>query len=284
MQAILLITIIIAIAFQNSIRKPYAKRTDGEGTYFFSLMTSLAALLFFIATSTSIELIPQVLPYSLLFSLASSSALIFATKAVSCGPLSLTTLINSYSLILPTLYGLAFLKEPVGHGFFFGLILLAISLFLTNKKSENGSARIGAKWLFYISIAFVGNGMCSVVQKAQQVRFAGEYKSELMIYALALSVILLGIMTLIFERGKLRFYAKAGTLGALACGIANGVTNLFVMLLSDSMPASLMFPLISAGGIVATYFISRFLFGEKLSRTQNIGLVIGIVSIILFNI
>jgi multidrug transporter EmrE-like cation transporter len=68
------------------------------------------------------------------------------------------------------------------------------------------------------------------------------------------------------------------------CGLANGLVNLFVMIASTIIPNSVMFPLISAGGIVLTWIISVFLYKEKLSMKQNIGLVLGIVSIVFLNL
>ena len=73
------------------------------------------------------------------------------------------------------------------------------------------------------------------------------------------------------------------TLGIL-CGAFNGMVNLFVMILSGLMPVSLMFPIISAGGIVATFIISQVFYKEKLSKLQLIGFVLGTISVVLLNI
>ena len=59
---------------------------------------------------------------------------------------------------------------------------------------------------------------------------------------------------------------KSGWYIALAFGAANGAVNLFVMILSNIMPVSLMFPLISAGGIIITYLISKFIYKENLTK------------------
>ena len=50
------------------------------------------------------------------------------------------------------------------------------------------------------------------------------------------------------------------------------------------MAASLMFPLISAGGIILTYIVSRFAYKEKLSLNQNIGVVLGVAAVIFLNL
>lgn len=131
-----------------------------------------------------------------------------------------------------------------------------------------------------ISILSFGNGMCSVIQKMQQVAYNGGYKNEFMIIALAAVVILLSILVLVKERREIKIYAQAGWHIAFACGIANGIVNLLVMILSAMMPVSVMFPMISAGGIIITYLISRFFYKEKLTKDQFVGFLVGITSIV----
>jgi len=70
----------------------------------------------------------------------------------------------------------------------------------------------------------------------------------------------------------------------VGCGLANGAVNLFVMILSGKMATSIMFPLISAGGIIATWIVSRLFYREKLTTYQNIGLILGVISVIFLNI
>ena len=53
---------------------------------------------------------------------------------------------------------------------------------------------------------------------------------------------------------------------------------------SAGISKSLMFPLISAGGIVLTWIISLFFYKEKLTLKQNIGMVLGVISIVFLNL
>lgn len=160
--------------------------------------------------------------------------------------------------------------------------MLACSLFLINEQGEKTKIRF--KWILYVLLAAVGNGMCSVFQKMQQVRFDGAYKNELMIIALVAGAIGLSIVALVQERDEIMPCVKAGWLFAILGGVCNGIVNLFVMILSGKMSASLMFPTISAGGIVVTYIISKYFYKESLTKKQFVGFVLGIVSVILLNL
>ncbi len=202
--------------------------------------------------------------------------------AVKTGSLALTSLITSYSLIIPTLYGIIFLKNPTGLLFYIGLFLLIASLFLVN--FEKGEKKITKKWLVFVSLAFVCNGLCSTIQNSQQIKFNGLYKSEFMFTVYLSVMVVMLISSLITEKTtpKERFNKLAFL--ALGCGLANAITNLFVMLLSTRLPTSIMFPIISAGSILATAFISFSIYKERFSKLQIIGIILGTASIVCLSI
>ncbi len=280
---LLYLTVIIAgVAFQNVIKKPYAKKMSDRGIYSFVLLSGIAAMLFFLLTSRELAWNSGLIAYSAGFAVAYTAANVFSIEAIAHGSLSLSSLIISYSLMIPTVYGLIFLNDPVGAGFISGMVLLAVSLFTVNRRG--GSSPVTLKWLIYVFLAFLGNGMCSVVQKMQQLAFDGGYKNEFMILSLAISSVLLVIAVIKKERKDIRCAVMSGWHMAVGCGIANGIVNLFVMILSGRMPVSLMFPLISAGGIIVTFFVSRYLYKEKLTKTQLAGFVIGVASVVLLSL
>ena len=282
MNILYLSIIIIGCTVQSVIKKPYADRFQGKGIWFTSLVTSFTAMLFFVLTSKGLKWDMALVPYSILFALSYVGASVFGILAITYGSVSLSSLVTSYSLLVPMLYGLIFLNDPISKGLFPGLIMLIIAFGLIGKKGEHSSFSL--KWVIYVLLAFICNGMCSVSQKMQQIAFDGAYKNEFMILALVIVVLFLGIFTLKEERADIRSYCKYGWHVAVVAGIFNGIVNLFVMILSGKMPVSVMFPLISAGGIVMTYIVSKVLYKEKLTLTQFVGFVLGVLSIVLLNI
>ena len=67
MEVIYLITIILAVALQNAVRKPYTVKTAGMGSVFYSGISALSAMIFFVITSGKLEWNPAFIPYSLGF-------------------------------------------------------------------------------------------------------------------------------------------------------------------------------------------------------------------------
>ena len=288
---ILVLTVIFMTAVQM-VRKSYdAKHTDTGVFVFGGFACLVSCIFFFVSGGFSFNFNPDVLPYALGFAAAYGSTTIFSYMAIRTGPLSLTSLITSYSLVIPTLYALAFLGESATVFFWVGLVFLLISLFLIgyekkNKSENTNGSKISAKWLIFVSLAFFGNGMCSTVQTAQQKAFAGQYKSELMIIALAIVTVVLLLTGALVEKRVFISTTKTCIPYTLAYGIINGTVNLFVMILTggNKISASVVFPTISAGGIIMAAIVSVFYYKEKLNRKQLTALILGTVAVILMNL
>lgn len=285
----LLIIATLGITLQNVTKKIYNSKGPGKKTLTFSMFSCTFACLFFILTSGfDLDFNVAVLPYSLGFGASYGSAVIFSLLAIMTGPLSLSVLISSYSLMIPTVYGLLFLNEEASAWFYVGLGFLAISLFLINFKPKDthnsASVKITPVWLLFVFLAFLGNGVCSTVQAVQQKNFGGAYKSEFMIMALLIVITVVAVMVAFTERESFLPAVKGGGYLMAICGIANGACNLFVMILATRMNASLMYPLISAGSIIFSSLVSIFIYKEKLSKLQYMGLILGICAVVFMNI
>ena len=282
MSILYLIIIIAGVSGQNVAKKLYTGRAGTSGAYLFTSLTALFSMVFFLVTSRGISWNFGIAPYSVAFALSFAAATLFSLLAVANGPLSLSSLMISYSLMIPTFYGIVFLKEPMTLYFLIGLGLLAISIFLVNKK--NDESPITPKWLLFVFLSFAGNGLCSTFQKMQQHAFDGEYKNEFMIISLAIVFLIFAVAALVTNKGSFRHDLYHARFTAVASGVMNGVVNLLVMVLSGMMPVSVMFPLISAGGIIVTYIISKVFYKEKLTKIQFVGFLTGLASIVFLSI
>lgn len=282
MEYLILLIIIFTQTAGAVFTKLYNIKTGNRSAYVYGGCVALVAAAFFVATSKGLDFTTEFLGYSAGFGASYATALICTNLAFRYGPMALTSLVTSLSLMVPTLYGIIFLNEPVGIWLILGLVILVVSLCLINLKKDH--KKVSSKWALFAGLAFIGNGMCSTTQRMEQVAFSGAYKSEFMIVALLMVAAIAFIMAFITERGEVIYCIKKGALYTILYGIANGVVNLFVMILDNMMPASIMFPLISAFGIVGSFAAGRLMFKEKLNSMQIAGLFAGIVAIIFFNL
>lgn len=279
-----LLFLIIAIQLIESvIVKQYNIKAKTNNVTLFSAACCMFALIFFVINSGGrLDFNVSIIPYALGFAIAYGTATASSVFALKTGPLSLTTLFIAYSLLVPTLYGIIFLKDPISPMLYVGLGLLMVSLFLINvKKNEN--LKFSPLWIVYVLLVFFSNGMCSTVQKMQQLKFDGAYKNEFMIIALAVVTIVLFTVGILQKGNKTEMLKPCLKYGVVK-GFGNGFMNYLVMVVSAALPNAVLFPSISAGGIVLTYICSLLIYKEKLTRIQTVGYILGIVSIVFLNL
>lgn len=287
MPALLILLCVGTLSVQNIFTKQYNVKCP-QGEYIYSAMKVLFALLFFVGFGLIAKdqlLSTEIVPYSLGFATTYTLATVTTVLAIKLGSLAITSLILSYSLMIPTLYGFIFNHEEITYFKSFGILFLLISLFLIRQKTvKSEEKKFSFKWLIYAVTAFATNGLCSVIQDAQSKRFDGEMNSAFMIYSLSISLVVLMILSVVFDRKVIKKSFKNGFVLAAAGGICNGATNLLVMVIIGLVSTSFFFPVLSAGGLVITFFISLFLYKEKFIPRQLAGLFCGLIALILLNI
>lgn len=276
-----IVIIVISMAFQNVCKKQYTL-ICAQKPYWFSAVSSFAAMLFFLILSGfKPEFNSDLLPYSICFAVVFAAATVGSCQAIKYGSLSITMLVISYSLIIPTLHGIIMLDESLSVCGTIGIVLLMISLFLINIKKD--AKAFSLKWVIYLIVAFVGNGMCSVFQKQQQTDFGGMFKSEFMMLALLISACIL--FTISVFSGEMKY--KENPIGLAYggfSGILGGLVNYLVMMLTGTLPNSILFPVISAGGIILGFLIAVFAYKERLNTVQIVGYTMGAISVVMLNI
>ena len=284
MQYLWLTLVVVLCTLQSITKKQYNVKHNGTNAFLFSAITSFFAVIVFIIIGWgNLHFDPAVLPYSIGFALSHGSASLGLFLAIKYGSLSITMLVSSYSLIIPTVYGIIALGEKLKVVGYAGIVLLFISLFLIRNKDNGEKKKGNLKWIIFLIIAFVGNGMCSTVQKMQQIAFDEAYKNEFMIMALLISTTILTLASLYDRKSFKNEFAGCIPMGAVT-GLANGVTNFLVMVLAGLIPTAILFPVISAGGIVLGFILAMTIYKERLSKTQLVGYALGVASVILLNI
>lgn len=289
MDIIFLALIVIFSTFQGCMAKEYSKRTQG-GTMMFAGITVFFAMIvfvisFLVTNGLDFNFSVNTLWYAILFAFTYGGATVGSIYAVKTGSLSLTSLLTSFSLLIPTFYGIFVLNEETSAYLYIGLVLLCASLILVNfnGKEDSGNQKITFKWLIYVFISFVGNGICTITQKMQQINQNGMYKNEFMIVALLIVFVGVMIISLITEKNHKSCFKPALITGG-ARGLGNGIVNLLVISLAITMPASVLFPVVSGGGIALTAILAMTLYKERLSLQQILAMIFGIASVVFLNI
>lgn len=289
---LLLFACILCSAIPNTVKKSYKKNTP----IFFTSVCVCFTLLFFVGKllienkgfnfSVDAGVLKYAIPFGICFALAST----FNYLAFKLGDLSLTGLLTSFSLLLPTFYGII-LGDEVSLFFILGIALFIACLVLTNvkfldKNKEKEKKPVSLKWVVCVIIGSVTNGSCSVIQTMQQKAYGGKGGSELMIIALTFAVIVLMTIALITERPRIKDAYKTAILLGIPCGLLVGVLNALVMLFTGQnlLPVSVFFPVHAGGVLLVTFVFGYFFYKDRYDWLQYVGLFCGVASVVLLNL
>ena len=263
-----------------------AKRSSG--VFMFSGMISFFAMCFFMAVNRDWTWSNELILPAVFFGLAYAASTVFVVLAIKSGSLAKTTLITSYSLLVPALTGLIILREPLGIPMIVGMVFLVVSLWLTNRQKTSPNApkeKVTLKWIVYLILAFIGNGMCATVQKLTPHYLGEDINQNLyMIAALGLSSVVLITASFLTKETNLKATLKIGAPLALLDGLFNGAVNYLAIYLNQFIPASVMFPVLSAGEIILIVPYSLLVRREKFTAAQWVGFGVGVVSVVLLNL
>lgn len=199
-------------------------------------------------------------------------------QALATGPMSLTGIIASFSLVIPFVFGITVWREALTVYGITGFFLLLCSIVLLNLKKERN---VSVKWSIYAFITMIANGICSLIQKYHQSYYPNLYRNEFMLSALLCVLLVLIAAEIIKSHEKTAI--KLSVSGMIS-GIMNGAANYIVLYLAATEKASVMFPIVSVANVIAVWTVGRILFKERLKYVQILGLVLGLSAILLLNL
>ena len=264
--------------------KKYNQKHSGGGLLFTSLVSLFSMLFFLITDKGGLHFPKEMFLYAVPAGICYFSASYLTFLAYECGSFVMTGLFLSYNLLFSIGYGLFFLKDPATPLTYAGLVLILLSIFLVrNDKKEGDSVKISPKWVICMTLSVVGCGMLGVLMKMQQLKF-DHADNEFMIVTLGVSALTLFVLGLIKDRRNLgRTFIKGAPYATLA-GISNGATNLLNLTVTRMIPLSISAPSSAGIGILFSFLLALFLFKERLSRRQLVGVAMGAVALVLLNL
>ena len=210
-----------------------------------------------------------------LFGVVTALSNLFKMLSLSTGPMNITLLVTTSSMIIPTMSGIFF-------GETFSLAKLCIVLLLIGfiylSVSKQSHTKASKKWLLFCILAFLFQGAIGVIQKIHQ---TSTYKTEVsgFLFIAFVCAILFCVFRSRGSEAKISLDKKAVLIGLICGGCTFGM-NYINLKLSGILPSQLFFPLINGSAIVLSSIASVIIFKERLSKKQTIGLIGGIISLI----
>ena len=260
----------------NTASKKYFKK-KGD-VYSFNFYTHIICVILFLALAIKEQISLFTILLSVIFGFTTFFSAIFKQKALTIGPMHLTNLLVTSSMIIPALSGAIMFGEKFSIYKGIAILILIYFIFLSLQKTDNGQ-KLNKKWLIYCLITFIAAGMIGVLQKIHQTSIHKDELSSFLAVSFLMSTVISAIMSQ--KESKSAKIEKRSLIAAIICGVCTFAMNYINLKLSGILPSQLFFPLVNGSAIILTSIVSCFVFKEKLTKKQTIGLIGGIASLIL---
>lgn len=285
MTVIIYLSIILCSVTQSAGAKLY-KRHSSDAVVFNAVKALSALLPFALMAAFGFTLHLPTILYGTVYGVCLCISMFAGYQALCLGPMALTSMLGAFSVLIPLIWGVAVWSERLSRFQWVALLLLFGAIVLINvgkgNKAERAQGNHG-KWLLFIGITFVCNGLCSILQKQHQLVYPGAYSREFMLFAMLFCSVTFSLIA-IFKGAAKRVRTTKGLFYGVLAGIANGLASFFTLVLAGFENASVLFPLISAGTILGALVCGRFLFREKLRANHYLALILGILAAVLLKL
>ena len=258
--------------FNNICKK---KLTTNDHVYRFNMIMYGVCITLFGMAALGGKVSVFTIALGLMFGVVTALSNFYKMRALNAGPMHITLLVTTSSMIIPTMSGVFFGEKFSLLKLIFVVVLIGF-IYLSFNKTDN--KKTNKKWFLFCVLAFLFQGSIGVLQKIHQF---SEYKGELngfLFVAFLCSLIYSRIRT--GKSYRELGFRKKHIMFAIVCGVCTYIMNFLNLKLSGLLPSQLFFPLVNGSAIVLSSLMSVLLFKEHLSKKQLIGLCGGIVSLI----
>ena len=259
----------------NSVSKKYL-RTMTDNLFYNCLLYFVAFIAFLCAAIGS-----KVSAYSILLGALFGAVTLLMNsckiKAMATGPLHLTVMIVTSSMIIPALSGVVLWNEKFSAAKAVAVVLLLLCIRVSLGKGGGGVYKKG--WLLFCICAFLADGGIGILQKFHQ---SSIHRDELLWFlttAFFVASLFSGAAS-VTKKKTFDFSAKDYIL-VIVSGLCTFSINYFNLLLAGKLPSQLFFPLVNGSSVILTGIVSTCVFKEKITVAQFLGMAGGLLSLIL---
>ncbi len=211
-------------------------------------------------------------------------------KASALGPYSFMTLSSmAGGLLVPMVYDMLLRGERLSAIQFFGVGLLIASAIVMNLQGLSfRGGRPGRAYFLYCLLLFFSNGSYCQLMNIQQGITGGPERAEMIIVTYAFTALAVLVIWLIRRPRDLvpsfRMGRRALLWALAACAICTTATNLLLYLLSVMESATVLYAIDSGGVLALSGLYAIFLFHEKPTPSQIVGLCMAVTSVVILNV
>ncbi len=209
-------------------------------------------------------------------------------KDFSMGPLGLTSLIHSLSMLLPVLAGVFFFGESFTLKSGLGILcILAVLVLSANPKAGRDAMPLTRAWFFTALLAMISNGTLSVLQKTQQFLVGNGEIDQFSFWAFLFAAITAWLMVAYYggiRRERIAWRRPSLYVTAASMGAGSAAGNYFVLSSLAYVPAIIAYPVVLGGMVLLNWAASLIIYRERTNLQGVITMMIGLAGIVLLSI
>lgn len=206
---------------------------------------------------------------------------LFALSSQVAG-VAITAVASRMSVVIPVTAAFLLFDETATLTKIFGIALALPAFYLTFKKKRN--EKVAFLTLLLPLAIFIGTGSNDLLMKYTEYHYLQDDLFQLLAVVFTLSMVI-GVIILLVRvvLGKTVLQTKNIAAG-LALGMVNFYSTYFMFRSMEYFDSSVMFPVLNIGVVSLAAFSDAFLFNEKFSTANRIGIGLALLAIVLISI
>ena len=285
MNYILVIIAVVLLALDFALQKKYQDSEGADlvsGLKFNALNGLLTAFIFFAFSGFKFKF--SLFSVSLAFFMALCAMVysIIGLRLLKTGNMSIySVFLMSGGMLLPYLFGVLFLNEPLTLLRIIGVICILLAVFLSNRTKFKFKVSF---FLLCLSV-FILNGFVSIISKCHQINttFAPVYSTAFVMYSGICKFIFSSVALLLCKsKSSFSFSSKNTVFIVTGSALIGGISYMLQLIGAKELPATVLYPMVTGGSIIFSALSGRIFFKEKLSSYQLISIASCFIGTLLF--
>ncbi len=190
------------------------------------------------------------------------------------------------SLILSVSFAIVYYNESINFLKIMGIVMALVAVVLTNIPSKEEGAAITPntfkKYAYLIALTFITSAMIEIGLQYVEKNVAAQANDPSFIIFLFFTAAVIGSSYAIFQvaNGKMKI-EKKNIIAGIVLGVPNYFSIYFLMLTLGVWDGSIVFPVTNVGIISVASIAAYFIFNEKLSRLNILGVLAALTAILM---
>lgn len=197
----------------------------------------------------------------------------------------ITSVANKMSLVIPVLSGVFFLGESLGGVKMAGVAVAVVSVVLTIWPQKEPT--FDTKDLYLPVLIFFGSGSIDAVLNYLRESRVGEEDFAVFTALLFFASAVTGLLVFFYRRLSTALeFNRTSVIAGVALGIPNYFSIYFLLKALDhpTLESTVVFPVVNTGIVLLSTLVAFFLFQERPSRINMVGIALAVLAIAMLSV